>query len=704
MKLLQILTALALITMHSIALGQSQTAIPPGTELGCSAANSSACSPTALKRPNFYVTDYGAVCDGATNDATAISNAITAAGAVSGTVVIPGSTCRVTSTINVGSANVHIVGQGMFTSGISVASSTFNLFTITGSGYVVIENLTLASFGQSGSSTYYAISDTGSCIPYLTVQNVKIFGFDNGIASCGANATIDNLWYSAPTSSFTGTLSGTSLTVSGVTGTISTGSVLVGTGVPVGTTIVSGSGSSWVVSGAGATIGPIAMTATSGDGIKFSTTSEIKRVTRSIINGGLAGIEIVGGSAFDLIGNEIQGGGYALLIDPPNSVPVNSVVMVDEWHDSTKIDGILLNGTAGAVHRVSMNGSWASSSLGNGIEVEGVVLGLHIANSEIFNNSNNGITVDNAATITGLALTGNLIGGNAADGVYIGSNSTHFSITGNIIGPSADFGANGNGLIINADSQDYYIVVGNNMLGNTTTNFSDGGTGQNRQVLGNVVGCLAIAGSICNAGAGSNSASGTGAIVNGGFGNTAAGYHSVVSGGDSNYVGGAYSAAPGGQQSNDRSRYGVECFSSKANVTASDAQFCDTVLHGIGSSTTAIRVTSDGATAGSADCVNIPSNAMYVLTINVAILDFTNTTKNATYNEWTGVMSRTTGVGTTALTMNTTPTPIQNGTFAPTISATADTTNACLNLSITPPAANTDTIHVVAHVHTVEAF
>lgn len=55
----------------------------------------------------------------------------------------------------------------------------------------------------------------------------------------GTNAT--------PTTSFTGAISGTTLTVSGVTGTIAAGQFVYGTGVAPGTVIVSGSGTSWVV-------------------------------------------------------------------------------------------------------------------------------------------------------------------------------------------------------------------------------------------------------------------------------------------------------------------------------------------------------------------------------------------------------------------------------------------------------------------------
>ena len=53
---------------------------------------------------------------------------------------------------------------------------------------------------------------------------------------------------------FTGVLAGTALTVSGVTGTVAIGQTVVGAGVPDGTKIVSGSGTSWVVNSPGATV------------------------------------------------------------------------------------------------------------------------------------------------------------------------------------------------------------------------------------------------------------------------------------------------------------------------------------------------------------------------------------------------------------------------------------------------------------------
>lgn len=58
---------------------------------------------------------------------------------------------------------------------------------------------------------------------------------------------------------FTGSISGTALTTSGATGTIAIGHYLTGAGVPSGTSIISGSGSSWVLSANLGTIGAEAM-------------------------------------------------------------------------------------------------------------------------------------------------------------------------------------------------------------------------------------------------------------------------------------------------------------------------------------------------------------------------------------------------------------------------------------------------------------
>ena len=81
---------------------------------------------------------------------------------------------------------------------------------------------------------------------------------------------------STATCSFTGVISGSALTASAITGTIAIGQLITGTGVTAGTTIISGSGTAWVVS-VSQTVSSTAMTVV---GIDFtSIPSWVNRVT-----------------------------------------------------------------------------------------------------------------------------------------------------------------------------------------------------------------------------------------------------------------------------------------------------------------------------------------------------------------------------------------------------------------------------------------
>jgi hypothetical protein len=83
-----------------------------------------------------------------------------------------------------------------------------------------------------------------------------------GVAALGTWSLIVSILVGtngAPTASFTGTISGTTLTVSGVSGTIAIGQFVYGVGVASGTIITSGASLSWTVA-ISQTIGPIAMT------------------------------------------------------------------------------------------------------------------------------------------------------------------------------------------------------------------------------------------------------------------------------------------------------------------------------------------------------------------------------------------------------------------------------------------------------------
>jgi hypothetical protein len=96
----------------------------------------------------------------------------------------------------------------------------------------------------------------------------------SGIAAIGAWAQIISIQIGLAGANFTGAISGTALTVSGVTGTVAIGQLLVGNGITPGTIIQSGSGTSWVVNNS-QTVASEAMT---GVTLSTSVTYNINQV------------------------------------------------------------------------------------------------------------------------------------------------------------------------------------------------------------------------------------------------------------------------------------------------------------------------------------------------------------------------------------------------------------------------------------------
>lgn len=230
-------------------------------------------------------------------------------------------------------------------------------------------------------------------------------------------------------------------------------------------------------------------------------------------------------------------------------------------------------------------------------------------------------------------------------------------------------------------------------------NLPSGSNGQQSIVMGDCNGGSSGAFSFVGGGATVN-VSGFSAGSVAGQNNTVSGNQGFIGGGIHDTVSGTYGRGAGAYAT-DRGGYGADVWSSGEFLVQGDAETRKSVLRGTGSSTSAIRVTADGATAGSANCINIPTNAAFQLHVDIEAFDHTTPANNEEWGAWTGQLTR--GASNAALTMATTPTPISNGTVTgSSISATADTSNQCLNLSFTPPTSNTDTWHVVARVRTVE--
>lgn len=126
-------------------------------------------------------------------------------------------------------------------------------------------------------------------------------------------------------------------------------------------------------------------------------------------------------------------------------------------------------------------------------------------------------------------------------------------------------------------------------------------------------------------------------------------------------------------------------------------------LYATASAATAVRLTTDGTgTATSANCANLTSNNTKATVRSVTLTATNVTTPSMSYSYYLsmGQLSRQTGVGSTVWQTPATPLEQDQGTVTGRLtSITADTANAGLNISWTPPTGNTDTWHVVASMN-----
>lgn len=274
-------------------------------------------------------------------------------------------------------------------------------------------------------------------------------------------------------------------------------------------------------------------------------------------------------------------------------------------------------------------------------------------------------------------------------------------------------------------------TVGGNTRGNNAVDFQSTRTASTMVASGAQ---STIAGGINNtaSGAQSSAVGGSGVVASGvssvagglnttaqgtesvavGSGTTASGNFSVASGsnttasGANSFAGGNASTASGtasfafGVQV-QADTYGSFCTGSGGINGGGSSQTCRTHLRGSGSSASAIRVTADNGAANSANCGNMPLDSVSTLDITLTVYDRTTPTVRNTFSWhepqavlWVGNTN-----GTANLQTSGSPTTLSNGTLTTgSVSESADTTNACLNLSFTPPVGNTDTLDVYASI------
>jgi hypothetical protein len=164
--------------------------------------------------------------------------------------------------------------------------------------------------------------------------------------------------------------------------------------------------------------------------------------------------------------------------NPVSPNGVFSAYFVNVFFDTSSASSVKFTNT-GNVQRVKFTNCWFSGSV-IGCEFASTAATLPTAidfvNCDIFGNSGRGIYANGVQDFN---VTNCRIAGNTTAGVETNASTgsvTKFNLANNSICPTAGFGANGVGVLINAGTYGGYALKNNDVRSNSTANISDSGS------------------------------------------------------------------------------------------------------------------------------------------------------------------------------------------------------------------------------------
>ena len=197
------------------------------------------------------------------------------------------------------------------------------------------------------------------------------------------------------------------------------------------------------------------------------------------------GIELVGGAAFFITDTQTFGGTHGLVVSGGAQILAENCVF-----DVPTGDAVVIS-TAGG--QMEFKGCWAAgSSTGYGINISNTN-GFNWVGGWIRNNFLSGVRIQSSAVKVSIAnarISGNGINnGTPQNGVLVDADTLYFQVLNNQLGfdngdPPA---VQGTGVKVSTGASDHYIIMGNlNTDPSHQTLVTDGGTGSNKVVTGNV--------------------------------------------------------------------------------------------------------------------------------------------------------------------------------------------------------------------------
>lgn len=388
------------------------------------ATGSASRSVTNKLQDRIDAKDFGVKCDGSTDDTANLQSAAN----VGGMIMLPPGTCMVSGTVTANNSTVFI-GTGANSTTIETTSPTLTVLEL---------NATLS--GVQGIGFTSSVTRTAGAYVYLTglagdsyVKDFYMTGYFIGIYSTNGSTE----WFSE------GLLWNPAAN---------------GTGIQLTGTVLGGGNDLYL------------------NHITMSGSSNTPSA---------AGINLVNTGAVNITDCDIIHHGNDLLINPGTGQQVAYVYANNTYFD-TATNGVNIAPTGtGLVQGVRLMGTWTSAHTGQGVNLAatgGTIAGIELIGHQCFSNGGNCVSVGAG---TDVHILGGVYAGNTGSGLSVAAGVSFFSVVGARIGNGYDKAGNAFGIFIAAGSSNDYLIVGNDLTGNTSANFSDGGTGTIKNIRGN---------------------------------------------------------------------------------------------------------------------------------------------------------------------------------------------------------------------------
>lgn len=382
----------------------------------------------------IYVSDYGAMGDGTTDDTAAFNNAHTAAAAVKGAVFMPGTAAgyNLAGTVAI---KASMFGEGPDTL-VNTSSTTADVFQC-GVNQVILANFAIGASVTRSAGYFINFNGTAGNNQDCRLSNILMTGWFSAVMLGGQGSTGIHL-----------------------------------NGLFLETTIGSGNG--------------ITVSTTSTNGVDIV-------IADTLIAGASSGTQCSNGILVKNVGDltllrvSTVKTGNGLTVTPGANQTVQAVIVSDSYFDSGSGAGIVTNPAAtGTVQLLKVCNTWTCTNA-NGVVLNpsntGATQRVELINVTASNNAaGQGILSQGGGTVSNLSIIGGSMSANT-NGIYIGANTSGVTVQGVTSGPCGQFAGNStNGMVIESGA-DNFAIIGNNLLGNTSAAINDGTTPAKTRVI-----------------------------------------------------------------------------------------------------------------------------------------------------------------------------------------------------------------------------